>query len=991
MIVLPLDAAHAALPDLEPTFAVRSWDSEDGLPQAPVNALAQTAEGYLWLGTGVGLARFDGARFQIFQTNQTPALGDNRITSLLVDDGGVLWVGTRAGTLARREGNDFVSVPLDPRLLGVAITALSPAAGGGLWLGTSSRGVVRFKNGTCDFSLPSSGLPQAWVKQLFRSHEEIPWVGTGLRLMRFQEGRWQNVPSGGKSGGMSYAAAAEAGDSILLAGRPEKSGGSWRTRVLRLGGVPAAEVFSPYASGPDWGRIGPLGVSEDSRGRLWLWTLGEGVYFWAGSNGWRRLDTPAMPKWTKVSATLADPDGLIWVASLDGELFRISEQLATMVRQPAELDQNIIQTCAVTRDGTLWLGTDAAGVFRFEEGRLVQETNGLASLRAQVIFEDSQTNLWVGTYAGLHRWDGRQFRRLRLAGLNQGHVRALCEDRAGNLWIGNSTRGLARLAPNGELTWYDASAGLKSYNIRAIVEDAAGTIWVSAPPRGLYRLVGDQFESLLKDRWAGANSIHALLPDPDGGLWITTYGKGLFFFKDGVFRQWSMRAGLPDLNLHGIAADEAGNLWIGSNRGIFGCARKNLLDYQTESSAPVPCWRLTTADGLVSKMTSGSGQPVVSRSADGRFWFPNMQALAVFDPKEVVSLRRSFQPVFEEVVSDGVVCWPAADGVFRLPSGVRSLELHYSCAALAAPEILRFRYQLEGNDVRWTEARNQRVAYYGRLAPGDYRFRVMAAGTSGEWRETERSLLITIVPFWWERPVVKLAAGTGVLVLMVTGAWMVGRARLRRRMIYLERQRALERERTRIAQDLHDDIGAHLTRLSLDCELAGRETVSATDSGSHLAGMARRVNQLIRAMDEIVWTVNPRHDSVASLASYLQHFSSEFFESSDIRCRADVQTGLPEATLGAAARHTLLLAIKEACNNVAKHSNAAEVWLTLRCHERTLAVTVEDDGRGFDPAQAGSRRNGLVNMRNRLEEVGGACVIESQPGKGCRVHFTLPF
>jgi signal transduction histidine kinase/streptogramin lyase len=723
---------------------------------------------------------------------------------------------------------------------------------------------------------------------------------------------------------------------------------------------------------------------------VWLWTVAEGVFYWAGSNDWRRLDPLAVPNWTKVSATLADPDGLIWMASRDGELFRISEQLATLVRQPVEVDQTIVQTCAVTRDGTLWLGTDAAGAFRFEEGRLVHETNGLSSLRAQVIFEDSRTNLWVGTQAGLHRWDGRQFRRLTRAGLNQGDVRALGEDRAGNLWIGNSTRGLARLAPNGELTWYDASVGLKSYYIRAIVEDAEGRICVSAPREGLFRLVGGQFESFLKDRWAGADSIHELLPDPNGGVWITTYGKGLFFFKDGDFRHWGLKDGLPDVNLHGIAADDDGNLWVGSNRGIFGCAREKLLAYQAGRSAPLPCWRLTTADGLASKMTSGAGQPVVSRSADGRLWFPNLYALAVFDPKEVVSSRRSFPPVFEEVVSDGVVFQPAADGVVRLRSTVRRLELHYSCAELAAPEMLRFRYQLEGNDDHWTEAGNQRVAYYSRLTPGDYHFRVMAAGASGEWCETPRSLTIKILPFWWERPTVKVAGGLALLGLVAMAVWMIGRARLQRRLAYLERQRALEQERTRIARDIHDGLGAGLTQISL---LGSMTSTNATD-GEQVRHHADKVGdvsrRLTRALDEIVWAVRPQNDRLSRVVQYIAAMTHDLCDGTPVQSLFHFPASLPETEVSANARHNLVLACREAVTNVLKHSGATQLQLRVELERGALVVEVLDDGCGFDERAVNPERSGLRNMRQRLAEAGGVCEFQRRPEGGTKVRFRMP-
>lgn len=982
-----LAAQKNALPD----FLLTSWDSEDGLPVETIRNIVRSPDGYLWIATSAGLARFDGARFVVFTTNNLPALGDNRPTCLAVDATGNLWVGTAGGTLARRQGGGFVPVGLSPGIRGKPLNSMAADPTGAIWLATQGAGLVRLREGIGELFGVSDGLPASAVSQVVVTDGGQVFALAGGRLASFDGRRWrtQVVPVAQNSTIRVLAKGGGGGLWVATTYQTPPPGQGGQMLLLKDGQWTESPPYPwPHATmTPD-----VHALLEDRTGVVWLGTLNAGLFYREPGRPWQPMSARGAARQIAVEALAEDMDGSVWVG-----FFR-SDQLQQIRRRPVKIispistpgQSRVFAVCAAS-DQSVWIGTSDTGVYRWQAGELTRfgTEQGLTDERIGAIFEDRNTNLWVGTWRGLFQFKDGEFARVEGPPALSSWVHSLTEDRAGRLWVGTRD-GLVSLDAQGSQVFGPDQGVVGSY-LKAIVEDHHGDLWLASAGHGLFRRVGDRFERFGAGQWTGERNIRALHADADGTLWIATWGDGLFRLKDGKFEQWSTTEGLPSKMIHAIIEDAGGNLWFSSDNGFFGCPKRNFDSFTPGSSPPLLFWRLSTEDGLDSKMGSGVGQPTVARSRDGRLWFPNQYALAVFDPATLTAVQPVQPVLIEEVLVDGRrLDAGTADGL-RVKAGAARFEFHYTTPSLLNPGRLRFQYRLDGLDPDWVDAGVQRAAYYNHLPPGSYAFRVMAGGTDSLWHEIAQPLTLRVVPRVWERGWVKVSAGLLVLIALALTVRQMERNKLRRRLQELEAQRALEKERRRIAQDLHDDIGAHLTRLNLDCELAGRETVPATDSRSHLAGMTRKVNQLIRAMDEIVWTINPRHDSVASLASYLQHFSSEFFESSDIRCRADVQTGLPEATLGAPARHNLLLAIKEACNNVAKHSGAAEVWLTLRCHQRTLAVTVEDDGRGFDPALAGSSRNGLANMRDRLKEVGGDCVIESQPGKGCRVRITLPF
>jgi signal transduction histidine kinase/streptogramin lyase len=716
--------------------------------------------------------------------------------------------------------------------------------------------------------------------------------------------------------------------------------------------------------------------------------MGTGVYCFKPGSGWEQLGQGAAFSQILVNCLTSDKDGTLWVGLDGAQVDQVSPRPVTTLHLPTNAAQNTIRMVCTSRDGSLWVGTDGAGVFRYREGTWKQfsQDEGLLNGYVGVIFEDRRTNLWVGTWDGLFLLRGEEFRRALSARSSQLVVRAMYQDAGEDLWVGTSSA-VVQLR---DLKIINGTNGYLDGQVMTIEQDGSGVIWAAVSGRGLYQLVEGRFERSKSEPWGSLVEITALLPDADGGMWLGSLYNGLAYTKDGASRTWTTRDGLPSDGIRALVEDSEGNLWCSSDNGIFGCPKSRLLNYQPGQGPPILFWQLSVADGLDTRRCSGQGQPVAARSVDGRLWFPNWRALAVFDPACVPQSRAVRPPLVEETIVDGTAASPAADGVVRVKSAARSYEFHYSSPTFSSPERLRFRYRLQGWDRDWTEAGQRRVAFYNHLAPGRYEFHVAVGGADGAWHEVVQGHQLEVMPHFLERRSVQVA---GALVLLVTGAaivWAVARVRLQRRLAQIESAQAMERERRRIARDLHDDLGAGLAEVVLLGEVARQNNVPADELQAHVSDMTEKSRRLVTAMDEIVWTVNPRNDSIPNLTSYVAEHARKFFAPTSIHCRLDIPPELPSLPLPAAVRHSLFLAIKEALHNVVKHSAAREVWLRMHWAAGEFTIQVQDDGRGFALNEQSEGRDGLTNLRQRLESVGGRADITSSPGQGTAVKLTLP-
>jgi ligand-binding sensor domain-containing protein/signal transduction histidine kinase len=995
-------------------FLVQSWQTEDGLPDGTVTALAQTADGYLWLGTPKGLARFDGTQFTLFDPARTPGLTDRRISGLLVDGGGQLWVSCVSGTLLRLSHGHYetaydvsAQAVLAPRT-GFAegdgegsnrstrwmwgrVADIAGERGDSIWTVLAAHELLHFSGGRGGLVRPPHDLPASEIQSLCGDRDGRVWLVAGDELFSRQGGRWLTAPGAGRLGGpLARLARAQAGGVWVAAPRGSWVAAGGTVRRFHEGVWSGGLEPTPWTANSLRSQV--TTVLEDRSGRIWLGTLWGGLFCSDAAGRWQRVRDEGSFSQCVITCLFEDRQGAIWVGTVGEGLHRVIRRPVTMLTLPPPANENIITTCTAAHDGSVWVGTDGAGAFRYAEEKFARfaSDEGLTNHHVCAVLEDRQTNLWAGTWGGLFKLENGRFARVPGPPELGLPVLALFEGRQGQLWIG-TPRGVV-CGTGGEFSLHPLREGSGSLDIRSLGEDSAGNLWVGTIGSGLYRLREGRAERIGSEQGFTPPNARSIFCDATGGVWVGSDGAGLFGFVQGECKSFTSADGLPSDTISSIVADRAGNLWMGSENGIFACAPDWLAGYARGRSPPWLGQRLGLAEGLANRGCSGSGQPVIGRSADGRLWFPNMRGLAVFHPESISVRSAAPAPaaLIESFVVDDVESSWSPNGQSRVPSSARRFEFRYTAPDLTSPQALRFRYRLEGMETDWVEARTRRTAYYSKLPPGDYRFRVMAGGADGQWRESPAPLSFRVVPRLWELRGLQVLFGVTLVAGVIAAVAWGSHRRLERQLERLQMQQALEAERRRIARDLHDDLGARLTEIVLMGELAKRGEASPGAMQRSLAGLTQKVRQLVTAMEEVVWTVNPRNDSLPSLASYLSDYTERFLALAQLSCRLEVDATLPQVSVNAQARHNLLLGLKEALNNITRHAAATQVRLEIHAAAQQLQIIVADDGRGFDPEHPPHAGNGLANLRSRIESLGGRTEIASATGGGTTITFSLP-
>jgi signal transduction histidine kinase len=462
-------------------------------------------------------------------------------------------------------------------------------------------------------------------------------------------------------------------------------------------------------------------------------------------------------------------------------------------------------------------------------------------------------------------------------------------------------------------------------------------------------------------------------------MWVGSAADGLFRYRDGRFETFGPEQGLGDRLVAVILEDEDANLWVSTARGISRLERDRIEAVAEGRAARLDPILIDRQDGMRNPEGSGGGfDPSGLRDRHGRLWISTIGGIAMIDPRTFPVNRVVPSVLVEGATIDERPAAVGPDGALEVPAGATSLEIAYTSFSLMAPSKNRFRYRLAGLDKDWHDAGARRVAYYTRLPPGEYRFEVLASNNDGVWAEAPATLDVVAQPFFWERRPVQLAALA--LLLAATGmtVYLVQQRRARRRLADLEREQAVERERTRIARDLHDDLGSRLTHIALIAE--------DEQSPERVAGAARAAAEVL---DELVWSVNARHDTLEGFASYASRLAEEHVAAAGLRLRVSLSPDLDGRELRADVRRHLYLAFKEAVSNALKHARATEIRVRIATEGHSLLLDVADDGRGMEHP-GDPTGNGLANVCERLRQVGGRAEWLPRETGGTLVRMRAP-
>jgi diguanylate cyclase (GGDEF)-like protein len=727
------------------------WLTENGLPQNSVNAIIQTADGYIWLGTQEGLARFDGVRFTVFNNRNTKEIRHNFVSALCMDKEGSLWLGTDGGGLSRLQDGRFTAYSTEEGLSSPIVRSICMSRNGGLWIGTGGGGLNRFRDGRFVTYGLKEGLPSNDILVVYEDRQGTLWVGTESDgLARFKDGAFTVFTTAEGLANNTVQALYEDRQENLWIGT--RGGGVNRLKNGR---------WTTYSTRNGLTNNKVMSILEDRDGNLWIGTNGGGLNRFADDKFSAFSARNGLASDIVLSIWGEDSEGSLWIGTSGGGLSRLRDGKFLTYSTQEGLANNRVRPILESRDGSVWIGTEGGGLSRLKNGRFTNYTTheGLADNVVRAIYEDREGSLWFGTGAGLNRLKNGIFttytKKNRLA---NNYVRAIYEDLEGSLWVGTNG-GLNRLK-NGVFTTYTTKDGLANNLVRILDRTRDGSIWIGTDG-GLNRFKDGTLTTLAKEKLSG-HSILALYEDKGGALWIGTDGFGLNRWQDGRLTTFTMNDGLFDNNLFEILEDERGNLWMGSNRGIFTVRKKALEEFAEGRIRSFSSVVYGAADGIKSSECNHAS-PSGFKTRDGKLWFATIRGVVVIDPANITENQVVPPVVIEGFLVDGI-----AIGLLkgtRLPAGSRKFEFHYSSMSLLAPEKVKFKFKLEGFDKDWLDVSTRRAAYFTNIPPGRYRFHVIACNNDGVWNETGASFAFYLRPYFYQTIYFYVLCGLTALAL----------------------------------------------------------------------------------------------------------------------------------------------------------------------------------------------------------------------------------
>ncbi len=959
-------AWETPIPASPPSFWV--WQVKDGLPQNQVREITQTRDGYIWIATNDGLARFDGIRFVVFNLENTPALRSNIFTALYEDRDGALWIGSDGG-LVRYQIDQFAAFTTADGLAADTITSIGEAGDGSLLIATGNALNVRrgdkFERVTA-IQLPASRS----IRQICTTRSGDTWLATsaGAFLISGDKVRHYTAQDGLISDNLHSVIADRKGNVWF---------GTIGRGLIRL----SQGKFENYPIKPGLPDDIVYAVKEDSSGQLWagthagLYRLGDGYFA-----GFTRLD--GLPS-DFVIALCADREGSLWVGTDGGGIARARDSGVTVFSSRDGLAGDSVRSIVEDERRGVWIASwfsDSVNLFRDGQFSAIGKGNSLLRNGVRAMLLDQRGTLWLAVASN------------RLVSLRRGVFRdhtapaatplppifSLAEDEQGRLWVGRSD-GLWYFE-DGKLVKVITGTNPPIPSVRVIIRSRHGGLWAGTES-GLVRYHDGSLRIYTERDGLPYPFVTGLHEDSDGVLWVGTRGGGLSRLKDGVLTTSTMKHGLPSDSVYQILEDDRQNLWCGSSRGIFRVSRHQLNQLAEGKIKTLSSVSYGHTAGTQNSVHFGT-HPSACRTRDGWLWFPTLNGIVVIDPDKL-RLNTIPPPVIVEQVHVDRQSF-GLDTRIIAPPGRGEIEIQYTGLSFVAPRDVRFRYKLEGYEQDWVEAGSRRTAFYTNLPPAEYAFRVLAGNNDGVWSETGATIHLKLLPHFYQT-----LWFYAVCALAVAGlGFLIHRQRVLRMQ---ERHVGVMAERNRIARDIHDTLAQEVagllaqllvikTLLPISPEKARRHVERAVELARTGLTDARRL------------VLDLRHQALEhdDLATALEKFVAQVSAAESPRISYQMK-GTPRR-LAREHENNLLRIGQESLTNALRHAQAGFIEVNLSFESKLVELWVRDDGCGFDTSsssQGYGGHYGLLGIRERAAQIGGELSLLSAPGAGTEIKIRV--
>lgn len=956
---------------LNAQFRATQWTTDTGLPQNSVRGIVQEPDGYLWVATLNGVAKFDGIRFHVFDKSNSPGISSSRFISMVSGVGSDLWFNSEDDNVVHYHEGHFTTIGDREGIRPRSVGAICTDHRGGVWV----------ESGNHVFHWIASR--QRFEREAFSTDDlkfvPLRWVGTGFwavrgsDLLTFSRGRLQSLPIPKTLRSDQVQVAAVGGDGVVWVGTGDSRLGRYLDGQLK------------FQSGPVLTDFQSLGKQN------WKVEI--------SSTFQRTLNYPSggIDHGIRYNFIIHDNEGNLWVGSDSEGLFRIEKQSIRTISTAQGLASDNVYPVLRSRTGDMWIGSWPAGLSRIHDGKVVTaltKQDGVPGL-VTALAEDNSGDLWIGTHSGVRVLShGRLLVPASLAKVQLPTVMVIHQRPDGSMFFGtpDGTYVLDGLRSH----WLTGKDGLATDDARVIVEDHRGDTWIGGYG-GLTRLHNGQFTRWTEADGLPSNNVRSIMEDSSGEIWVGTYDGGIGWLRNGKWVVFNKNNGLHDNGAFQLLEDNRNHFWISSNSGIYRVTRSELQDVADGRQSRVTSVAFGLTDGMLSAECNGGVSPAGAKDDHGLLWFPTQKGVAVVDPASVIAVAK---PPRVEIESASIENKPQseADHIVLHPRQT-DLEIEYTALSYTRPEQISFRYKLDGLDKTWQEVGPRRTAYYSHLPPGDYVFRVAARNGDGVGSVQDSTLLITVIPpfyrRWWFAALILLAMLSIIWALLHYRIGQLKKEKAAQQAFSRELIASQEGERRRIAAELHDSLGQRLIIINNLALFLLRPKAKAGSEEERLQTIEEIKSEATQAMEEtraISYALRPFQLDRLGLTKAIQGLTKTVARASQIDIAAEVDD--IDDAFDEELRINFYRIVQEALNNVVKHSGAARGGVVVKRMKSSVVLTVADNGKGL-PSEPGSVSAGpggfgLAGMRERAMLLNGTMQIKSEPGVGTFLTIEFP-